>query len=463
MWLARRRSGLAAAVFAVLAACTASGASKPDIRVGREHPNVLIIVTDDQRASGTLQVMPATGQWFAENGTRYTRAYATTPLCCPFRASLFTGRYAHNHGVTKNLEVGALDHRSTLQFYLQTAGYNTAIAGKYLNRWPLEDAPRYFDRYSVFSPEVADRGYYGVDFNVDGDVEEIDQYATDFIADESLRFLEDFEDDDSRPWLLYVTPYAPHGPRTPEPAYADASFPDWEGNPALHERRLGDKPDFFAPRSHLRQEDFDQPRAEQLRTLLSVDDLVENLAARLKELDEERDTIAFFMSDSGYMWGEHDLLRKRMPYIQSVRIPFLVRWPYGNHDSVDNRLVGGIDVAPTVLESTNLSPDLTYPIDGRSLNAGKRDTLLLEHWADAQQKTSNWASLMSTKYQYIEYYFRGGNRTQAVELYDLEADPWQLENMAAESRRGRDVTLSRLRDLSARLDRYRSCEGTACP
>jgi arylsulfatase A-like enzyme len=462
--LARRRFGYAAvALVATLAACTASGASKPNIRVGERHPNVLIIVTDDQRASGTLQVMAETRRWFAENGTRFTRAFATTPLCCPFRASLFTGRYAHNHGVVRNLAVQALDHRSTLQYYLRTAGYNTAIVGKFLNRWPLEEAPPYFDRYSVFLPEHSTHGYYDVNFNVDGEIDRIDEYSTDFIADESVRILEDFDEDDSRPWLLYVTPYAPHGPRTPEPAYEEAWVPTWDPNPAVDEKLLGDKPDVFSVHSRVIHDNAEQARTQQLRTLMSVDDLVGRLAGTLDRLREERDTIAFFMSDSGFLWGEHNLLKKRLPYTQAVRIPLLVRWVDGRHEPVDDRLVGGIDVAPTVLEATTTAPDPAYPLDGRPLDGRKRRRLLLEHWSDRMQYTPTWASLVSDDYQYTEYYFRGGNRKRAVELYDLKADPWELENLASSQPESRGVSSARLGRLSHRLDRYRNCVGAGCP
>ncbi|MDQ4027833.1 MAG: sulfatase-like hydrolase/transferase, partial [Actinomycetota bacterium] len=90
----------------------------------RRPPNVLIILTDDQRADGTLEAMPHTTRWFAKRGTRFVNAYATTPVCCPSRASFFTGKYAHNHGVRTNApeQASNLDQSTTLQRYLQDAG-----------------------------------------------------------------------------------------------------------------------------------------------------------------------------------------------------------------------------------------------------------------------------------------------------------------------------------------------------
>ncbi len=110
---------------------TASG-QEPE----RSRPNILIIVTDDQRAG--LEVMPAARAWFRRRGTTYRPGFATTPMCCPARASIMTGRYAHNHGVKSNggrSEPGleALDHSTTIQAYLNEEGYRTGLIGKFLN------------------------------------------------------------------------------------------------------------------------------------------------------------------------------------------------------------------------------------------------------------------------------------------------------------------------------------------
>jgi hypothetical protein len=107
------------------------------------RPNVLIIRTDDQRYS-TLDVMHDTRAWFRTGGTRFTRRFVNTPLCCPSRSSIFTGRYAHNHGVRTNPDAKRLLQYSTVQRYLRDAGYRTAIAGRYLPSWPLGDDPPHF-------------------------------------------------------------------------------------------------------------------------------------------------------------------------------------------------------------------------------------------------------------------------------------------------------------------------------
>ena len=96
-------------------------------------PNIVIFVTDDQRDG--LEAMPKTVAWLGKGGTRYANAFATTPLCCPSRASIFSGRYAHNHGVTSNSDPRDLNQQTTMQYYLDRAGYRTGIFGKYMNSW----------------------------------------------------------------------------------------------------------------------------------------------------------------------------------------------------------------------------------------------------------------------------------------------------------------------------------------
>src|ERR671914_526070 len=123
------RRSLCIVVLFLLGACVPDPADEPRRRV--TGPNILVIITDDQRATSTLEEMPQARRWLSRSGIRFTNAYATTPLCCPSRASIYTGRYAHNHGVETNLspDVHRLDHSSTLQRYLQEAGYRTAIVG----------------------------------------------------------------------------------------------------------------------------------------------------------------------------------------------------------------------------------------------------------------------------------------------------------------------------------------------
>jgi arylsulfatase A-like enzyme len=141
----RRRSIIALLAISLFATAGQLPTSSATGATGR--PNVLIIVTDDQR--GGLGVMPATRTWLKKGGTKFDNAFVTTPLCCPSRASIFTGRYTHNHHVYSNDGEGpSLIQESTLQYYLQQAGYETALYGKYLNGWDISHPPPYFDKYA---------------------------------------------------------------------------------------------------------------------------------------------------------------------------------------------------------------------------------------------------------------------------------------------------------------------------
>ena len=423
-------------------------------------PNVLIIVTDDQRANeGTLAVMPRTRRWFGDRGTRFPSAFSTTPLCCPARASLFSGRYAHNHGVFTNQGEFTFDEDFTIQHYLDDAGYNTAMAGKYFNNWLVEDDPAHFDRWALF-----DGGYYGHDYNLNGTMRHVPDYSTGFIAAKTVDFLEAFENSDSKPWMLYVATYAPHATFIPETSYRDASVPFWGGNPAVFESNRGDKPGYV----RIRDETYDtwvKNRRLQLRTLMSVDDLVVGISRAMRRLDEGSNTLAFYLSDNGYMWADHGLFDKGAPYTPSIQIPMFMRWPGRVDEGLkDRRLVGNVDIAPTVLDAAGLQPALDHPMDGRSLldPSWTRARMLTEYRNSGNIWTPpTWASIRTPDLQYVEYYDAGKRIFR--EYYDLATDPWQLTNLLFDGDPANNPDPSRLQELSKQLSADRSCVGPACP
>lgn len=425
-----------------------------------QHPNVLVFITDDQRAEGTLNVMPQTMSWFGQGGTRYPNAFATTPLCCPFRVSLFSGRYAHNHGVRTNLGAPNFERRLSIQRFLQERGYTTAIAGKYLNRWPIETSPPHFDRYAFFDPRKRSRGYFQGLFNVDGDLRQIETYLTDYVAERAVQFLNEFESDDGRPWLMFVAPYAPHKPAFPAPEY--------EGVPVAP---LPQSPELRARLDRERAEAFDLPektprtgviRRRQLRSLLSVDDLVEDVTKTLETLDEAEDTLAVYISDAGYLWGEYGLAGKRLPYTDSIQIPLLFHWPDKGHPRVDRRLATNIDVVPTILDALGFEPDEELPLDGASLlEPDERSRVLIEYWADPVGGIPPWASIRTRRYQYVEYFLDDGPRY--AEYYDLKSDPHELHNLLSDEKRSNDPASGHLARVRALLRADMRCSGSTCP
>lgn len=415
-------------------------------------PNILIILTDDQRATDTMQVMPKTLRLFADEGTTFTNAYATTPVCCPARASIVTGRFAHNTNVRTNQDQALLDHETTIERYLSDAGYQTALVGKWLNAWPITQNPPFWDRWAVMQPD-----YFDTEFNVDGTVKTLDGYTTDLIADMSVDLIKDFEAADNSPWFLHVNPYAPHGPWTPEPTYQNTDVGTWDGNPAVFEVDKSDKPQYV--RSALNTiENGRLDREGQLRTLFSVDDLVKQIFDAMDAAGEQN-TLAFFLSDNGFFWSEHGLTSKNQPYTQAMQIPFFVRWPGRvTAGDRDRRVVANIDIAPTIMDAAGIAADPRFPMDGQSLlDPTGRRKLLLESWASGSR--GPWASILTQSYQYTEYYLQDATEVKAREYYDPAADPWQLTNLFGDGVPRNDPFIGA---LSAELNEARRCTGGEC-
>lgn len=430
------------------------GPSRPDAARAADQspPNVLLIVTDDQRAFGTLEYMPQLMKRIGARGVRFPNAYATTPQCCPSRASIMTGQYAHNHGVRTNRQGENLDHSTTIQRHLSEAGYRTGLVGKLLIGWPLETAPPYFDDYSLF-----ERGYYHNRWNINGTVEEIRRYSTGFIAERATRFIEQAETDDAVPWYLYVAPWAPHESSIAERRYRETDVGELEQNPAMLERDCRDKPPMVDCQS--RKKNIERDRRRTLRTLLSVDDLIEKVHRSLVKQGEKDETLVIYMSDNGYMWGEHGLVGKKPPYRGGIEIPMLMAWPgHVDRGYSDLRIAANIDVAPTIYDAAGITPE--YVTDGRSLlGSWARSRLLLEY--KGNKGWPDWASTLTSANHFTEY-FEGGV-TSFTELYRRRKDPWELTNVLADPDPGNDPSEEELSHWRAQLDADRRCAGATCP
>lgn len=418
----------------------------------KDPPNILIILTDDQPAQPeTYEVMPKTMGIFGTGGTYFPNGVVTTPLCCPSRASIFTGQYVHNHGVVDLYSAHAMDTTHTIQATLDGLGYQTAITGKYLNY--AYDPPPHFDRWATFAGSPS---YNGGSFNVDGTLVTTSSYSTTFIRRRSIGILEDFEMSDSTPWFLEISTNAPHAPATPQAKYAGAPIPSWTTNPARDEEDLSDKPDFIAPFTQDNPRPVKRLRKKQLRALMSVDDLVGSVFSRLEKMGEADNTLAVFLSDNGFFWYEHRLgAGKRLAYDEAVNVPFFVRWP-GRVEagSVDPKVVANIDIAPTIYDALPTEP--SYTVDGRSIFQSQRSEIFLEY-LDPQQPYPKWHSLWSPGSTYIRYYESDG---QPREHYDAD-DPWQLENVYRDGIDGNEPADEAALDLL--LQQYSTCAGETCP
>jgi arylsulfatase A-like enzyme len=428
-----------------------------DQEVPSPPPNILVIVTDDQRVD-MMEAMPRTRRLFADKGTTYPNAYATTPLCCPSRASIMTGLYAHNHNVKTQSRAGAtLDVGLTMQHYLSSSGYYTGFIGKWLNGWDIKVKPPYLDEAAFFTSSGV--VYANGTWNLDGTVIHVAGYSTDFMTKRATSFLTRAEAQDARPWFLMLTPPQPHRPYRPQRRYAQDRFSKWVRDPSVGEEDRSDKPPWIegtdssltrAPRI----------RTNQMRTLESVDDMVASVFRTMRENGESSTTLAIFTSDNGYLWGEHGILdTKRHPYTPSVHVPLFMRWP-GNvaAGNVDSRFAANIDIATTIFEASGNTERATQ-VDGRSLlQPSSRQKILLEYW-EGDTPLDTWASLRTDTYQYIEYYDATGTIVYR-EYYDLESDPFQLENLLDN---GTPLDDPEFITLSNDLAQARECSGPTCP
>jgi arylsulfatase A-like enzyme len=424
------------------------------------RPNILIFLTDDQR-SDSMDALPDTLGLFGDGGTTFSNGVMTTPLCCPSRAALLSGRFAHNTGVHTNTsveEVYDFDQSKTVEAYLQGAGYKTAIAGKFLNLWNLQDNPPYWDHYAIMN-----QTYNNPKVNIDGTyAQHWGTYSTDLVRTQTMAFLDDFEQtDDTAPWFMYVTPFAPHAPFTPEAAYEDTPVASWPGNPAVFESDRSDKP-LWVRTTVGTLASANTTRTGQYRTLFSVDDLVQEVMSHLDALGETN-TLALFMSDNGLTWSEHGIgANKRVPYTPSINVPFYVRWPGHVAEGVtDDRIVAGIDVAPTALVAAGVALPSSPPMDGISLLSGtSRNRILLEYWRSTDDvKWPSWSATLTATSEYIEWYDDDLQTITFQEYYDLGHDPWQLENLLGDGDAANDPDA---KTLSKALAVDRVCKGSAC-
>jgi arylsulfatase A-like enzyme len=407
----------------------------------RSRPNVILIVTDDQRA-GTLHVMPAVRRRIAARGGTFTNALVTNPLCCPSRATILTGQYSHSTRVYANYaplggwpvfaRSGA--ERRTIAAALDAAGYRTALIGKYLNHYS-EAPPRYvppgWDRWFVFAQENgAFYNYKAFDndtgFHRYGSAPS--DYSTDVIRRKSVRFIRNTPN--RTPFFLMVTPYAPH-----EPAIA---APRHEGRFATSPISLGpgfgedvsDKPPYLRGQPAPSPDLMVARTRDQWESLLAVDQMVDRIFTVLAASGRVKDTLFIFTSDHGISNGEHRWRHKINPYEESIRIPLVVRFTNGGirPGSTSTALAANVDLAPTIADFTGVRlPEA----EGRSLRevlTGRtseiRNGLVLEHATALGTEVPGYCGLRTHRFMYARY--AGGFE----ELYDLVADPHELQNVA---------------------------------
>ncbi len=424
--VALRRASFALALCAALLPAASRSVFVDSALAENTPPNFFIIITDDQRYDTMGPFMPITQAEVFDQGVAFEKAYVTTPACCPSRSSIFTGMYAHNHGVRLN-ELKLT--KTTFMQMLSQAGYFTGIAGKYLNSWPGIPRPE-FNFWSVF--RFGDSAYFNPILNRNGIRAPREGYLTDLLKDDALDFLTEAAAQ-PRPFMFLFTPFSPHAPSEPLPEDA-AKFEDLPPfrPPNYGTKDLSSKPRWIREREQLsktRLARIDIFRKNQLRTNLAVDRAVGAILARMRELNVLDNTVVLFISDNGVLWGEHGLTSKDCVYEPAIRVPFAIRYPpLIPSGRIESRQVANIDIAPTLLNLANLP--VPAEMDGTSLvpllnqtATAWRESIIIEGWRnDANRRP--FRAIHTGTHVYVES--KGGE----PELYDLAADPYQMKNLA---------------------------------
>ena len=435
-----------------------------------EQPNIILIVVDDQRwdefgAGGHPYLETPNIDRLANEGTQFTQSYTVSPLCSPNRASLLTGQYISRHGIVDNLARDAASHRLNLfADDLQAVGYRTAHVGKWHMGNDASPRPGY-DYWVSFSgqgrshdPELFENGQFGV----------VPGYMTDILTSRATDFI---QQPSEKPFFLYIGHKAIHpevkqlddssidfsygskykaAPRHVG-RYEDKIYPrrknaidssaKFKGKPVLEKllEMKGDAGTREKWQTILDSGTSEQTIRDRAEMLLAVDDGLGEIMEALKRQNALDNTVIILTSDNGYFYGEHGLsIERRMPYEEAVHVPLIVWYPKGAKAAQKiDKFALSIDIAPTILElaKANIDPG----IQGESLLGLMQEQKPVTPWRDSflveyisYEKPMPW--LIGTSYKVIrknnfKYIHWIAHPTQS-ELYDLDNDPYELDNLA---------------------------------
>ncbi len=440
-----------------------------------QQPNILFIFTDDHSASaisayGSVINETPNIDRLAEEGMRFQNCFVTNSICAPSRATILTGTYNHINGQITNRETFD-GSQLTFPKLLKEAGYQTAMIGK----WHLRSAPTGFDHWQVL---IGQGPYYNPPIRTATDTLQTTGYTTNIITDLALEWMEK-ERDPKKPFMLMYQHKAPHRNWQPGPdhmtMYDDVEIPepptlfdDYSGraSPAgtqnmqisenlsafdlkikppsyLTPEQLAEWEEAYAPKN---DEIRNNPRTgddltrwkyqryikDYLRAVASVDDNIGRIMEYLEESGLADNTIVIYNSDQGWYLGEHGWYDKRWMYEESLRTPFIVKWPgHIEPGSINSDFVSNVDFAATFLDLAGVN--IPTDMQGESLKS-----------IFSGNTPSDWRK--SHYYQYYEYpashcvqrhYGVRTDRHKLIyfyqidewELFDLETDPNELNNV----------------------------------
>ena len=490
---ALRHAGVVAAAVACLGAVAGTGSPASAQGGGGDAPppNVVVVMTDDQ-TQASLALMPSVQSELVAHGATFANSFTNWPLCCPSRATFYTGQYAHNHGVLGNAPpdggFARLADANTLPVWLQGAGYRTIHIGKYLNGYgeganASAYVPPGWNEWNAATAGTT-QSVYDYVINRNGSLVNFGAAVTDFKQDVFTDMAVDAINRNAPggPFFMGVMYTAPHGggpnpnPNPPtncqnsaKPAPRHANSFDSEPLPLppnFNEADVADKPaaiQSMAPITDPEVANIQRRYRCRIESLLSVDDGVRRMVEALQAAGELERTVIVFTSDNGFFHGEHRVQSgKNRVYEEAVRVPLVIRGPGVPEGVTVDDLAVNADLAPTVADAAAATPGLT--VDGRSLlpSAEHPDRLrgrellfekgdVVDDDDDGAPQSGAFAAVRTARYVYVE------NLTGELELYDLDADPFQLQNLAADSAYDRVEAA-----LAARLASLRSCAGDGC-
>lgn len=425
--------------------------------------NVVLILTDDQTIESVAR-MPYVGS--RRDWVRFSSAWIENPLCCPSRATILTGQYDTHTGVLNNGLARRLREAQTLPVWLTAAGYRTGLFGKYLNDYPFGRGTPYVPPgwtdwqavyqgvYKQYDYSLSDNGRRVQFGHAPGD------YAVDVLADRAADFI---GANAASPFFLYFAPTATHFPWHAGPGrsgmFARVQVPE---PPSFNEPDVSDKPRYIRDQPLRSRTTYENNRRKEWAAAVSVDDAVRRIDGALAAHGLLDRTVLIFMTDNGYAFGEHRWPTKRCEYNECSHTPLLVRYPDRAGRTDSTHMISNVDIAPTVADIAGAATKV--PQDGASflpLLQGRSvpwRSGLLTHWSGgnalgtAGWLTSNpqWWGVQTTRYKYVEL------ATGERELYDEQADPYELTNVVGDPGRASVVA-----DMRSRLDTLRRAAGSA--
>lgn len=453
------------------------------------HPNIIIILSDDHAyqtisAYGSKLMQTPNIDRIAKEGVLFNKAYVTNSICGPSRAVILTGKYSHKNGFKDNEHSSFDGSQNTFIKELDKAGYETAWIGK----WHLETQPQGFSYWQILPGQGS---YYNPDFiQMDGTKKRIQGYVANVVEDEAEKWLN--ERDTQKPFCLIIGHKNTHRTWMPDTcdlglfdnrtfelphnfydSYQNRSAAATQDMNIANTMILGYDLKMFSNDSIANKEgsikrmngkqkqkflnyykkiyaDFIEKKLtgnaltewkyqryikDYLSTAASLDRNIGRTLNYLHKNNLSNNTIVIYLSDQGFYMGEHGWFDKRFMYEESFRTPMLLMYPNKiKSGSINNNMVMNLDIAPTLLDAAGVN--IPKDMQGKSFlsllkntNSKGRKAMYYHYYENGEHSVSPHFGISTGRYKLIRFY----TRVNAWELYDLQFDPDEMNNIYGNS------------------------------